>query len=188
MARPFLIANRMQLRLAFTVLGSAWPRRDLHRIASGRDDRPTCAALTEAVVHGIAVASLVPASMDAEDYQPNRRTCRLRRAPAWWCASARHDCGSIACWRRPASPSCDARRFRLCRCLFRHRRAGASRHERGSGRRSLTAAATRIIGSTPRTRRSSPARSSRLSCASTQPVPPATRPTVLHFSHGSTPS
>ena len=65
-------------------------------------------SLTEAVGGDrIAVASLVPASMDAEDYQPKPQdVLAAEDAPAWWCASGSTTiCGSIACWRRPASPS-----------------------------------------------------------------------------------
>jgi ABC-type Zn uptake system ZnuABC Zn-binding protein ZnuA len=83
MARPFLIANRMQLRLAFTVLwlslaSPGFAQDRIQVVATTTDLR----SLTEAVGGDrIAVASLVPASMDAEDYQPKPQdVLRLRRA------------------------------------------------------------------------------------------------------------
>ena len=83
MARPFLIANRMQLRLAFTVVwlslaSPGFAQDRIQVVATTTDLR----SLTEAVGGDrIAVASLVPASMDAEDYQPKPQdVLRLRRA------------------------------------------------------------------------------------------------------------
>jgi len=83
MARPFLIANRMQLRLAFTVLwlslaSPGFAQDRIQVVATTTDLR----SLTEAVGGDrIAVASLVPASMDAEDYQPKPQDIlRLKNA------------------------------------------------------------------------------------------------------------
>ena len=83
MARPFLIANRMRLRLAFTVLwlslaSPGFAQDRIQVVATTTDLR----SLTEAVGGDrIAVASLVPASMDAEDYQPKPQdVLRLKNA------------------------------------------------------------------------------------------------------------
>jgi ABC-type Zn uptake system ZnuABC Zn-binding protein ZnuA len=83
MARPFLIADSMLLRLAFAVL---W--LSLASPGFGQDRIPVVTtttdlrSLTEAVGGDrIAAVSLVPASMDAEDYQPKPQdVIRLRRA------------------------------------------------------------------------------------------------------------
>ncbi len=83
MARPLLIANRMLLRLAFSVLwlslaSPGFAQERIPVVTTTTDLR----SLTEAVGGDrIAVVSLVPASMDAEDYQPKPQdVLRLRRA------------------------------------------------------------------------------------------------------------
>ena len=83
MARPFLIANRMLLRLAFTVLwlslaSPGFAQERILVVTTTTDLR----SLAEAVGGDrIAAVSLVPASMDAEDYQPKPQdVLRLRRA------------------------------------------------------------------------------------------------------------
>jgi ABC-type Zn uptake system ZnuABC Zn-binding protein ZnuA len=83
MARPFLIADSMLLRLAFAVLwlslaSPGFAQDRIPVVTTTTDLR----SLTE-VVGGdrIAAVSLVPASMDAEDYQPKPQdVLRLRRA------------------------------------------------------------------------------------------------------------
>jgi ABC-type Zn uptake system ZnuABC Zn-binding protein ZnuA len=83
MARPFLISNRMLFRSAFTVLwlslaSPGFAQERIPVVTTTTDLR----SLTEAVGGDrIAAVSLVPASMDAEDYQPKPQdVLRLRRA------------------------------------------------------------------------------------------------------------
>ena len=83
MARPFLIANRMQLRLAFTVLwlslASPGFAQDRIQVVTTTTD---LRSLTEAVGGDrVLPVSLVPPNMDAEDYQPKPQDAlRLKQA------------------------------------------------------------------------------------------------------------
>ncbi len=91
-------------------------------------------SLTEAVGGDrITAVNLVPASMDAEDYQPKPQdVLRLKNAHMLVRVGLDYDLWIdrllVQAGKRRNSP----RRSRLCRCLFCHRRAGASRDERRS--------------------------------------------------------
>ena len=137
---PFRVSHDMVLRSAFSPPGSPFGvaghlRRSRIQVVTTTTD---LRSLAEAVGGDrIEATSLVPANLDAEDYQPKPQdVLRLKNARIVVRVGLDYDLWLDRLLVAGRQARDQARRPRLCRCLFWHRRAGTPRHERRSRRRS----------------------------------------------------
>ena len=175
------MALRFALIAACVALASPGSAQDRIQVVTTTTD---LRSLTEAVGGElVAAVSLVPPNMDAEDYQPRPQDIlRLKNARLMVRVGLDYDLWADRLLAQAGKPELARGGPGYVDASFAISVLELRGMSVGPGTAMPMAAATRIIGSTPRTPRSSPARSSKRSRASTQRMRQATRPTALRFS------